>query len=116
MSERMDELTVYIFRYYEHLLTKAEREAHFGINWFEVGGQYGLTPVSVASQSSSSEVRDFDALGKVEFHRRVVERILQEHSAEVILNRCSECEGLCRTPRARQCFRCGHSWYEQKST
>jgi hypothetical protein len=31
-------------------------------------------------------------------------------TAAVVLNRSPKCDGLCRTPRARQCARCMHSW------
>lgn len=110
MSVPMDDLSSYIFTHYDRLLMSAEREAHFGMGLFAVGGSFGPARVSSASLSESAEVREFDKLGDVEFRRRVVDRILREHAAEVVLNRCPKCDGLCRTPRAKQCMRCGHSW------
>lgn len=112
MGVPMDDLSLYVFTHYDRLLTPAEREAHFGMGLFAVGGSFGPEPVSSASLSQNEQVREFAALGDVEFRRRVVERILREHAAEVVLNRCPKCEGLCRTPRAKQCMRCGHSWRE----
>lgn len=113
MGVPMDDLSLYIFTHYELLLTPAEREAHFGIGLFAVNGPYGPVPRSFASMSEEAEVRQLAALGEVEFRRRVVERILREYASEVVLNRCPRCEGLCRTPRAKQCFRCGHSWHQE---
>jgi hypothetical protein len=112
MGVPMDELSLYIFTHYERLLTPAERDTHFGMGLFASGGSFGPDRQSFASMSESGEVRELAALGNVEFRQRVVERILREHAADVVLNRCPRCEGLCRTPRARQCFRCGHSWHE----
>lgn len=112
MGVPMDYLSLYIFTHYDRLLTPAEREAHFGMGLFAVGGSFGPDPVSSASLSENAQVREFDKLEDVEFRRRVVERILREHATEVYLNRCPKCDGLCRTPRAKQCMRCGHSWRE----
>jgi hypothetical protein len=112
MGVPMDDLSLYVFTHYERLLTPAEREAHFGMGLFAVGDSLGPKRVSSASLSENPEVRALAALGDVEFRRRVVERILREHAAEVFLNRCPGCGGLCRTPLARQCMRCGHSWRE----
>ena len=112
MGVSMDDLSLYVFTHYERLLTPAEREAHFGMGLFAVGGSFGPERRSFASVSEEAEVRELAALGDLEFRRRVVERILRDHAAEVVLNRCPKCEGLCRTPRAKQCMRCGHSWRE----
>ncbi|HEV7302206.1 MAG TPA: hypothetical protein VGN72_22905 [Tepidisphaeraceae bacterium] len=51
-------------------------------------------------------VRQLLADGPVEFKRRIAERILREHGEAVFLNLCPGCGGLCRTPKALQCFRC----------
>ena len=114
MGVPMDDLSLYVFTHYERLLTLAEREAYLGMGLFAVGGSFGPEPVSAASLSENGEVRELAALGDAEFRRRVVERILREHAAEVVLNHCPKCDGLCRAPRARQCMRCGHSWHEQR--
>jgi hypothetical protein len=111
----MDDLTLYVFTHYERFLTPVEREAHFGMGLFFSGGPDGPEPKSLASTAQSAEVRELAALGNEEFRRRVVERVLREHSGEVVLNHCPKCGGLCRTPRARQCWRCGHDWHEARS-
>ena len=114
MGVPMDDLSQYVFTHYGRLLTPAERAAHFGTGLFAVGGPFGPERRSFASLSEDAEVRELAALGDVEFRRRVVERVLRDHAAEVVLNRCPACGGLCRTPHARQCLRCGHSWHESR--
>ena len=39
-------------------------------------------------------------------------RIAENHRAEVFANSCPRCGRLPRTPRAKQCFWCGHDWHE----
>jgi hypothetical protein len=78
MGVPMDDLSLYVFTHCERLLTPAEREAHFGMGLFAVGGSFGLERQSFASISESGEVRELSALGEAEFRRRVVERILRE--------------------------------------
>lgn len=51
------------------------------------------------------------ALGKAEFDRLVIGRVLREHGDQVVLNRCPRCRRLPRTPRARQCPWCMHDWH-----
>jgi len=52
------------------------------------------------------------AKGAEFFRRKVRERILRDHKDEVFLNKCSSCEKLVKTPRAKLCLWCGHSWHE----
>ena len=41
--------------------------------------------------------------GEAAFRRGVRERLLREHKAEIIINRCPRCDRIVRTPAARQC-------------
>jgi hypothetical protein len=36
--------------------------------------------------------------------------LLRDHAADIFLNYCPKCSALCRTPLARMCVACGHSW------
>ena len=45
------------------------------------------------------------------FRRRVRDRLLSEHAAEIFINRCPSCGRVVRTPLARQCFWCGFDWH-----
>ncbi|MFN7915267.1 MAG: hypothetical protein U0Q55_08000 [Vicinamibacterales bacterium] len=40
-------------------------------------------------------------------------RILRDHQDTVVLNHCPRCGGLARTPRAKQCRWCFHTWHGQ---
>jgi hypothetical protein len=45
------------------------------------------------------------------FRRRVCERILSDPASTSQLNRCPSCRKIVRTPKAQQCFWCGHDWH-----
>lgn len=42
---------------------------------------------------------------------RIANRILRDHPDEVYLNHCPACGSLTRTPTARLCLGCGHTWF-----
>ena len=42
-------------------------------------------------------------------------RIARNHPDEVFASRCPKCGRLPRTPRAKLCLRCGHSWRQSSS-
>jgi hypothetical protein len=44
------------------------------------------------------------------FYKKTAERILKEHQDKIDFNNCPNCGRLARTPFARQCRHCGHSW------
>jgi hypothetical protein len=46
------------------------------------------------------------------FYQRVRDRLLDEHSDQIVINRCPSCDRIVRTPRARVCVWCGHTWIE----
>jgi hypothetical protein len=46
----------------------------------------------------------------------VCRRIAETYPTEVFANRCPNCGRLPRTPRAKQCFWCGHNWRESTGT
>jgi hypothetical protein len=50
--------------------------------------------------------------GYESFQKKVALRILTEHKEELILNLCPNCNKLARTPLAKQCRFCFHSWRE----
>lgn len=45
------------------------------------------------------------------FEKKMAEKILQEYAYDVIVNKCPNCQQLARTPFARQCPHCFHSWH-----
>ncbi|HEX6373362.1 MAG TPA: hypothetical protein VF006_30845 [Longimicrobium sp.] len=42
---------------------------------------------------------------------KIAQRILRDHPDEIYLNYCPACGALTRTPTARLCLSCGHSWF-----
>ncbi|HSI65667.1 MAG TPA: hypothetical protein VLE43_21250, partial [Candidatus Saccharimonadia bacterium] len=60
----------------------------------------------------SPEVEALLADGPESFYRRVVQRLYEEHRAD--LNLCPECGALCRTPKACLCPVCNHTWYHAR--
>jgi hypothetical protein len=44
---------------------------------------------------------------------RIAERIFDEHIDELELNLCPNCNKIARTPQAKQCRFCFHSWREK---
>lgn len=95
----MDDLSRYVLTHYKHFLTPEEQEA------VRVPRRFG--GLLAALRADAPEGRQWGGL-----HQMVAERILREHAAEVFVNRCPRCDSLCRTPRAKQCFECGHAWHD----
>jgi hypothetical protein len=56
------------------------------------------------------EILELVSGGQDELDRKIAERILSDHGDKVIINNCPNCGRLARTPIARQCRHCGHSW------
>lgn len=50
------------------------------------------------------------ALGIDKLENAIAERLLKDSGHE-LLNYCPKCQGLARTPYAKQCRHCGHDWH-----
>ena len=55
-------------------------------------------------------VNEMVSLGKTQAEENIAKRILEDNPS--IINNCSKCGKLARTPRARQCRHCGNKWFE----
>jgi hypothetical protein len=106
-----DDLTRYLLRYYSHLITPDEKELMQNPEWFAVGGPDDPERLGLARLAARLEQRERAAQGQEEFYRGMVARILLEHASEVVINRCPACNGVCNTPKAKQCWQCGHNWH-----
>ena len=42
---------------------------------------------------------------------RMAEYAIRHHGDKLTIARCGNCSAVLRTPVARQCVRCGHSWF-----
>jgi len=113
----------YVFSHYGHLMTERERRA-----FRHLGGTIKATH-GRSDEDAQHEARNFPnhlrkllsddpevlALARGGFNSFVVntgQRILNEHRKLIFLNYCSQCGGLARTPKARQCRFCGNDWHE----
>lgn len=45
------------------------------------------------------------------FKDNLTKRIWKAHGHHLALNRCPKCNGIARTPQAKQCRYCGHNWH-----
>ena len=49
--------------------------------------------------------------GREEFYIKTATRIFEQIPDKIFFNYCPNCNQLARTPYARQCKHCGHSWH-----
>jgi hypothetical protein len=113
-----DILTTYIWRHYTDLMTDFERQ---------VG--HAMIGRAKADSSSNPEMQallgqrwgrtDNPAInaalhdGAQVFRRQVRDRLLDTYAGQILINRCPVCQRIVRTPKARLCVWCGHTWHEQ---
>jgi len=114
-------LTAYIWRHYTNLMTDFERQ---------VG--HAISGRAKADNSSNPEMRKLlrqrwgradDAAINVALHdgadvfrRQVRDRLLDSYVEQILINRCPLCQRIVRTPKARLCLWCGHTWNEQTTS
>lgn len=112
----MDETTDWILYNYSHLLTAHEKAA-----------RRSLLAEKKIAESDSTQMRDQLRRGWVSsdpavlrllehgeerFAQSVRERVFRERRDD--LNFCPKCRALAKTPSARQCPKCFHSWHEEQ--
>lgn len=109
------ELTRYVWDHFALLMTEFERRVGRAIigRWkathagvppsHPLWTRWGATddPAIEAALADGSEV----------YRRQVRIRLQAELGDEVFVNRCPACGRVVRTPKARQCFWCGHDWH-----
>lgn len=61
--------------------------------------------------SDEQHILDMLADGNQVFITRVATRIFNDHKDKLDLNLCPQCGKIARTPKARQCRFCGHTWH-----
>ncbi len=114
----------YIIQFFPRLMTEAEVDAlRHSNSMFKL-----LSPEDYDSiESYKASVKFFKARnlitedheilsllnnGREEFYIKTATRILQETPHKIFFNHCPKCNQLARTPYARQCRHCGHSWHD----
>jgi len=112
--DRSPSIVEYVWKYCRHLITDVEKLAYKKLLLDKKAdtSSSGLAEAlgRRVQEFSTSEVTAALASGPDAFLERVAERVLREHPQEVFLNRCPRCNALCRSPRARQCPECHHTW------
>jgi hypothetical protein len=112
-------LPAYVLRRYGHLMTEREPEGMKALRIEEKAESLypGDDPPASAYRARWWRVLDPQAareacgLGAEAFRRRICARLLADHGDAVAIRRCPVCGRVVRSPRARQCFWCGHDWH-----
>jgi hypothetical protein len=115
----MDKQTAkYIIDYFPGLLTAAERIAfkHASTTYkleHSTSTNTNRTEVYLKMGWLTSDQSVLDLLkdGYDNFELNVAERIIRQEADKVFFNYCPKCNKLARTPFAKQCRFCGHSWH-----
>lgn len=112
----MDKETAnYIKNYFSNLMTDNEwlaLEYHMYTCKTENNPKMRKLMVDKGWISERHDIKDFLKDGYEEFELGVARRIMKEVPGKVFLNNCPKCNKLARTPYARQCRHCGHSWHD----
>jgi hypothetical protein len=118
------DLALYVVTHYSALMTPEERLAnrHLATTFKSSDGQSDLKAQDALRREGGPRARWLSddpavlrlaAEGLDAFRERVATRILAEHRDDVFLNYCPKCGGLTRTPLAKLCLHCGHSWHRE---
>lgn len=113
-----DELTRYVIDHYQRFCTETEDLALRVLN-MRLKAEHAQNPViqrKLAAHRGLPHNADVEVLiaeGRVPARLAIRERLLRDHADDIFLNHCPECRVLCRTPLARMCVACGHSWHKQ---
>jgi len=118
------DLTRYVVTYFSALMTPEEQLArrHLVTTYKRSGGRSDLEAQQAVRREGGPRARRLSddpavlrlaADGLDAFEERVAARILSERREDVFLNYCPQCGGLTRTPKAKLCLHCGHSWHHE---
>jgi hypothetical protein len=59
---------------------------------------------------SSELIDSITNTGLVEATRKITTEVLERYGDKIVVNRCPRCSRLAKTPKAKQCPWCFHSW------
>ena len=111
----MEDQKSFITQAYFHLMTDAERRAERAFFFhLKMQGSELARADKILAQRKKECLADPVAAkhfrkGRPRFLDDVLERMLSEHADEIV--RCDKCDGILRTPKAKQCLYCGHDWH-----
>ncbi len=113
----MDEMAYYIFNYCPELLTKEENQAHKNllvqqkINQSE--NRIKKEMMRKSWLSNDENVLKHLKNGSEEFYKKTVERVFRDNPNKEFLKLCPKCNSLTKTPKAKQCSKCFHTWHKE---
>ncbi len=115
-----EELRRYLIQHYSHLLSKEENQALSQVcltkeqkeKWSKPRNKEGLINLKIQDfyGFDNPKVDELVALGQEKLIAQLTNQLLAKHSDKVFLNYCPKCNELARTPKAKQCRFCNHSW------
>jgi hypothetical protein len=116
----------YVVRFYPELMSPQERLAYRHLTAVfkaaegrsdpDAQAEVRRAPIRSAWLTDDPAALELARDGLDAFLETTAARILRDSADRVFLNRCPKCAGLTRTPRARLCLHCGHSWHDPASS
>lgn len=111
------ELTKYVWNNYQHLFSRLEQlgaKAVMAEDKANSASSLAMADLLRKKWGAENDPEIVAALseGTEVFQRRVRERVVRECGESLFINRCPACDRILRTPRAKQCLWCSHSWHE----
>jgi hypothetical protein len=116
-----DVLTDYIWDHYSQLMTAFEQEVGKAIIG-RAKADYADNPNHAQALNkhfgriNREDINEALGTQPETFRHHVCERLLQEHSDKIYINRCRSCQRIVRTPKARLCTWCGYNWFDSYSS
>ncbi len=111
-DDEEEALNQYVWKNYQHLMSPLERRSALSNNGvYPPGSPENKKAVRLFAPVDLDELEDALKDGEYALRRRAAQRVLREDATQVVVNRCPRCNRFVRTPRAKQCLRCGHDWH-----
>ena len=114
-----NETARYIRTYFSQLMTEDEQLAlKYHMYTYKTEDNPRMREIMIERGwiSERPDIKEFLKDGYDEFELNVAKRIMKESPEKVFLNNCPKCNKLARTPFAKQCRHCSHSWHDTAIT
>ena len=105
----------YVLEYFYHLFTDLERFGFIAVTAKEKATEPGPNMAKKIidrwGSNNSPDVVEALSKGHEAFREAVFQRLMNEHSEKIEINRCPKCNKIARTPKAKQCRWCFYKWH-----
>ena len=110
------ELREYIFQYCGQYFWNKKRLAQLNVPGLTISSDaVNIAMYNVLTQGgeilNNNDISELTNDGYEAYKYRITERIFNEYKDELKLNLCPACGKVARTPLAKQCQCCFHSWH-----